>query len=188
MSLTPRQLAWPTLLFLGVFTLIALPAALGWATLYPLPGFLPASIGLALVLALLGAIDLASFRLPDLLTLPLLAAGLALSHVLGWEPIVWRALAAVCGYGFLHLVAFTYERWRGHAGLGLGDAKLLGAAGAWVGLEDLPTVLLAACFTALAWAALQMTLGRAMARDTRLAFGPFLAVGFWFIWVYRPVL
>jgi len=54
-------------------------------------------------------------------------------------------------------VARAYRALRGRDGLGAGDAKLLAAAGAWIGLSGLGIVLLLAATIALA-AALAMRL------------------------------
>ncbi|MEQ1697432.1 MAG: A24 family peptidase, partial [Hyphomicrobiaceae bacterium] len=68
----------------------------------------------------------------------------------------------------------------------LGDAKLFAAAGAWTGLEGLSTVLLYGSLAALIWTGVCAIRGREVLRTTPLAFGPFLAFGFWWVWLYGP--
>ena len=148
--------------------------ALDWLISVPLGG----------VLATLSIIDLRRFILPDALTLPLILAGLAASWWLGWDNAALRALAAVLGFLILVLTARIYRQLRGHEGLGLGDAKLLAAAGAWLGLEALPQVLLTACLLALAGVAALMAAGRKMTMKTAIPFGPFLAFATWLVWLY----
>ena len=148
--------------------------ALDWLISVPLGG----------VLAALSIIDLRRFILPDALTLPLILAGLAASWWLGWDNVALRALAAVLGFLVLVLTARIYRQLRGQEGLGLGDAKLLAAAGAWLGLEALPQVLLAACLLALAGVAVLMAGGRKMTMKTAIPFGPFLAFATWLVWLY----
>ena len=63
-------------------------------------------------------------------------------------------------------------------GLGLGDAKLFAASGTWLGLPLLPYVLLIAALGGLAWALIARAQGR-------LAFGPWIALGFWCVWLAR---
>ena len=65
----------------------------------------------------------------------------------------------------------------------LGDVKLFAAAGAWVGWQGLPSVLLIGAATGLAAA---LILGRARP-DQPVAFGPYLALGLWITWLYGPV-
>src|SRR5579871_2618232 len=97
----------------------------------------------------LGWIDVEWFLLPDVLTLPLLLAGLGVAMLTMPDEVFWHALGAACGYLGLRGVAMLYRALRGREGLGAGDAKLLAAAGAWLGLEALPLVLLLAALAGL---------------------------------------
>ncbi len=56
--------------------------------------------------------------------------------------------------------ARAYRRLRGRDGLGLGDAKLLAALGAWLGLSSLPIILVLASCTGLVAAGAAMLLGK----------------------------
>ena len=76
---------------------------------------------------------------------------------------------------------------RGRDGLGGGDAKLLAAGGAWVGISGLPTVLFAGAGTALIAAGILILAVYRLRRDTALPFGPFLALGIWFVWFFGPL-
>ena len=139
---------------------------------------------LALVLAFLSAIDLATFRLPDTLTLPLTAGGLALPWVLAdGVPLLERGLAAAGAFALIAGIDLIYRRLRGRQGMGLGDAKLFAAAGSWLGAEPLGQVLLWATASALAAVAVAALRGGALTKETRIAFGPFLAFGFWMTWI-----
>ncbi len=138
------------------------------------------SCALGWALLTLGWIDAASLRLPDALTLPLLAAGLAEAAWLEPEALTGRAFGAALGYTALWAVAQGYRRLRGRAGLGLGDAKLLAAGGAWVGAAALPLVVLGAALGGLAWA---LRRGRPD-WQARQPFGPFLAAAIWVAWLY----
>ncbi|MFC6589480.1 prepilin peptidase [Sulfitobacter pacificus] len=102
------------------------------------------AIVLTFVLARLSWIDLRTFRLPDVYTLPLILAGLILAT--GDKGIGLPASLLGCLLGFaLFWVVGQYYFWRtGQEGLGLGDAKLFAASGAWLGPAALPYVLLIA--------------------------------------------
>jgi leader peptidase (prepilin peptidase) / N-methyltransferase len=153
------------------------------------PPVMLASILLGASLVALSAIDLKTFRLPDAITLPLAAAGLILSAVLGWEPsVLWRCLAAAGGYAFIWGVNEVYRRLRGRAGMGLGDAKLFAAAGAWLGFEGMSSVLLYGCLGALLFVAIKNISGQKMQMQDALPFGPFLSAGIWLVWLYGPVI
>lgn len=177
-------------------------AALGW--FYPAVELAAVAIALVSVTVepggmawldfLLGAwllalawIDAEHFLLPDLLTLPLVAAGLAVSLVL--QPAEWfDPLAGIaCGYIGFRAVALIYRWWRGREGLGGGDAKLLAAAGAWVGASGLASVVFGGAVIALIAAALSALAGRRFRRDTALPFGPFLALATWLVWLFGPL-
>ena len=125
----------------------------------------------------LTVIDLRTYRLPDLITLPLIAAGVLAAWLLG-SPIWLHALGAGVGYIALVGVEKAYERARGRQGLGRGDAKLFAAGGAWCGALALPFILLAASVSALMYVgALKLVSGRMISADDMIAFGPFLAFG-----------
>jgi leader peptidase (prepilin peptidase)/N-methyltransferase len=135
----------------------------------------------------LGWIDWRRFILPDALTLPLIVLGLAAAWGLAPDELWDRLAGAVCGYLLLWGVAWLYRRLRGRDGLGLGDAKLLAAAGAWVGAGGLPSVLAGAAIAALAAAGGMMLAGRRLDRHTALPFGPFLAAATWLVWLFGPI-
>lgn len=142
----------------------------------------------ALLLAALTAlsvIDIRTYRLPDWLTLPLIALGLGAAGLLG-ETIWLHGLGAAVGYGALVALEKTYEKMRGRPGLGRGDAKLFAAAGAWCGLAALPLVLLAASVSALIWVvSLRLAAGVQVRADTMIAFGPFLSFGIAFVFIAK---
>lgn len=172
------------------------------ATLWAIPLVpsiaLPGTLIMAWILICLAVVDARTFLLPDLLTYPLIALGLIHSGGLnaslygvaqGVEIGLQHLLAAVLGYVILAAVAWTFRRLRSKEGLGLGDAKLFAAAGAWLGLADLPSVLLLASLSALGVTLLMRTFV-GMNRNNAAAplpFGPYLAVGIWLVSLYGPL-
>jgi leader peptidase (prepilin peptidase)/N-methyltransferase len=160
-----------------------------WAALAGPPGpMLAASLALGWTLLALALVDAAAFRLPDLLTLPLVAGGLV---VCLWRPqmgLIAHLAGAAAGYGVLALLAWFWRRWRGEEGMGLGDAKLLAAAGAWLGWRALPQVILIACAGAFVWIAIRaLADGRASWRE-KVPFGAPLCLAIWLVWLYGPRL
>ena len=137
---------------------------------------------LAAVLLWAAVIDARRLILPDYLTLPLTAAGLALAWL---QPpdLTTRLIGAAAGFLVFAGIAFLYRKIRQRDGLGLGDAKLLAAAGAWLGWEDLPSVVLIASVGGLIWALVKRPDAK-----TQLPFGPFLALGFWLVWRFGPLV
>ena len=145
------------------------------------------SVVLGVGLAALSAADVHTLRLPDLLTLPLMGAGLLMAWLMGWAPLWWRGLSAAAAFLLLYAVELAYLRLRGRRGLGRGDAKLFAASGAWLGAEGLAIVLLWACGTALMSILLAACFGHRLTPTTKLPFGPFLALGTWLVWFYGPL-
>lgn len=168
---------------------ITLVSAISYALIFVLSGnatwdpplTLFASFGLGATLLLLSYIDLRTGLLPDLLTLPLIIAGLGYAALGGLD---WRlALAgAVIGYLLIAGLAAFWRRTRGYEGIGLGDAKLLAAGGAWVGAMLLPLILLFA--SAVGLVAVLIVSKRPRPQDSHAAipFGPALCFGVWICW------
>jgi leader peptidase (prepilin peptidase) / N-methyltransferase len=129
-------------------------------------------------------IDFRCMWLPDVLTLPLLLAGLAVTLMVHPTDATAHAAGAAVGYLGLRVISWSYRVIRGREGIGGGDAKLLGAAGAWLGLSGLPYVLLLAALLGLAMAACVALQGRRLHADSALPFGPCLALAFWLIWMH----
>ena len=123
--------------------------------------------------------------LPNVLTLPLLFLGLIATGLLEFHEVEEHALAALLGYGSFAIIAVGYHRLRGYAGLGMGDAKLMGVAGAWLGLAVLPWIVFLAATAGLLFAGARLLAGQAIARSTVMSFGPFLAFAIWVIRLWQ---
>jgi leader peptidase (prepilin peptidase)/N-methyltransferase len=146
------------------------------------------STALGAAMMAVAAIDAEEMRIPDWISLPAIPLGLLASGSLIDGGIPGMAseshlVGMVVGFGALWLLATGYRRWRGRDGLGLGDVKLGAAAGAWVGVELLATVLLAAAISALVAVAVATRLGRLEASwAAAIPFGTFLAPAIWLVW------
>lgn len=179
----PRTSHTATALLLLYAVIYALASTFhGWELRHAL-----ASAALAPALIALTTIDIATFRLPDPLTLLLLGLGVVVTASNGSEAVLWNAIAVAIGFFGLVAVAALYRRVRGRAGLGLGDVKLYGASGMWVGLEGLPSVLLLACLSALVAIAIALLNERQITTTTPFPFGPFLCLGLWATWNFGPL-
>jgi len=154
-----------------------------WAAAVAGPSDSAVSILLATALLALALVDVAVLRLPDVVTLPLALAGIGLA-VLRGRDVLDHVAGAVAGYAALAALAAGFRAVRGKDGLGLGDAKLLAAAGGWLGWRALPMTVLLACVVAFAWAAVRALRHGRPAFDRPLPFGAPLALGFWLIWLY----
>jgi leader peptidase (prepilin peptidase)/N-methyltransferase len=149
------------------------------AALYADPGGLQTWIDAALGWALLCAawIDAETFRLPDLITLPLILAGLGVTWLFQPAALYDHAAAAALGYLGFRLLDLAYFAVRHRHGLGEGDAKLLAAAGAWLGLAELPHVIVIAGLFGIAMAMFGRRPG-GLRQEQMVAFGPALALAF----------
>lgn len=154
-------------------------------------GFEPAgpdvaiATGFGAALFALALIDLRSMRLPDAITLPLLLCGLLVCVWTERSALTVHAAAAALDYLGLRLLALLYRRSRGIEGIGAGDAKLLAAGGAWLGLAAMPDLLvLAGSFGIVGFMITALRRGRLDA-DFRMPFGPALALAIWLLWLHR---
>jgi leader peptidase (prepilin peptidase)/N-methyltransferase len=146
----------------------------GWLT------WIDAALGWALLCA--AWIDAETLRIPDFISLPLVLAGLGVTWLYQPETIYDHAAAAALGYLGFRLLNEIYLAVRHRHGLGAGDAKLLAAAGAWLGLAALPYVVLGAGLLGIGMAVLASRRGGL--RDQPIAFGPALALAFFLLRLY----
>jgi leader peptidase (prepilin peptidase)/N-methyltransferase len=153
---------------------------MGWAAAVDArPAYLLANCVLGWGLWWLSWIDWQHMRLPDVLTLPLLACGLLVTWLTEPDALASRMLGALAGYCVFRAVGLGYRQWRGHEGLGQGDAKLVAAGGAWLGWQALPWVVLIAALAGLTFALIRNRRGVALTATTALPFGPALALAIW---------
>lgn len=158
----------------------ALPVTPGWV--------LPATVFLGWTLLALALIDWRTQTLPDVLTLPLAIAGLAVAYWLDRAAFADHALGAAGGFAAFVGIAFLYRTIRGREGLGFGDAKLMAALGAWISWPGLPSAVLYGGAAGLAFVLAASLAGRRVTMLDRLPFGTFLALGGWLVWLYGPLV
>ena len=129
------------------------------------------------ILWVMAWIDVAYFLLPDALTLFLLWLALLWKALMMPEQLVDAVLGAALGYLLLRTVYEVHHYFTGRQGMGMGDMKLIAAIGAWLGLTQVPNVLLVACISALVYAVYV----RLRFQTMMIPFGPFLALGAVFV-------
>ncbi|WP_174995009.1 prepilin peptidase [Pandoraea anhela] len=140
------------------------------------------SIPLALALLnistlfVLSATDAESLLLPDVLTIPLMWVGL-LANVKGQFASTSSAIIGACaGYTSMWLLRRMSMILTSRERVGLGDAKLVAAAGAWLGWDALPEVALIALLSYLVYETWRKIWGKPASPLRPL--GPHIALGF----------
>jgi leader peptidase (prepilin peptidase)/N-methyltransferase len=133
-----------------------------------------AVLGLLLVTFLvpITLIDLDHRRIPNALTAP--AAALAIAAVAIVDPsyLPEVLIAGAAAGGFFLLAALAYPR-----GMGMGDVKLAGVLGLYLGRAVAPAIFIALIAGVLVGAAIVARKGATEGRKTAVPFGPFLALG-----------
>jgi len=126
------------------------------------------------ILIILFGTDLDTQRLPNVLTLPGIAVGLAFSLFVP-PGLVDSAIGVALGAALLWMVRWGWKRATGVEGMGLGDVKMLAMIGAFLGWRQVWLVLfLSSLAGALIGGVLMAT--RAKSFQSRLPFGTFLAL------------
>lgn len=148
--------------------------------------FLP-TVALGWTLIILIAFDVLAFILPNALTLSLGAGGLLLAIGEGFDQFQESALGLVAGGASLLAVSLVYKHFREREGLGFGDVKFLAAAGAWVKLDGLPSVVLIGSLLGLFYALFVFRGAPADVRLQKVPLGAGLCVGLWLTWTYGSI-
>ena len=132
---------------------------------------------LILALVYLAYIDWRTFRLPNAITLPLIFLGIAINGVsdLRLTTPISAILGASLGYGSLWVLNTGYRLLKNQNGIGMGDAKLLAALGAWLGWSVLPSILLMASVMGVMGGIIWLK-WRGHQLQQAFPFGPFLAI------------
>lgn len=134
--------------------------------------------GACLMLLALAVIDFRTQLLPDVITLPLLWAGLLFQLLFQPFMLPDAVIGVMVGYLSLWSFYWLFKLVTGKEGMGFGDFKLLAALGAWLGWSFLPLILiLSAGLGAVVGLTAQACAPRL--RGKPLPFGPFLALAGW---------
>ncbi len=130
---------------------------------------------LILILIYLAYVDLRTFRLPDVITIPLILAGLCFNSFSSLRLITPQEsiFGGLLGYLLLWLLSRLYRYIKKQDGIGMGDAKLLSALGVWLGWVALPNILFLASDPGIIGGLIWLKLNKQNHRSA-FPFGPFL--------------
>jgi leader peptidase (prepilin peptidase) / N-methyltransferase len=137
-------------------------------------GALDVVLGLLLVTSLvpIALIDLDRRIIPNRITLPASIAAVAAAALLDPSFMTEQLVAGAAAGGFFLLAALVHPR-----GMGMGDVKLAGMLGLYLGRAVAPAVLVALVAGVLVGALVIARKGAREGRRTAVPFGPFLALG-----------
>ena len=144
-------------------------AVFGWSVL------LVVRLIFACALVVLFAIDLELHLLPNVITLPGIAAGLICSLFVP-PGIVDALIGALIGFGILWAIGEAYFRYSGHEGMGGGDLKMLAMIGAFLGWKLVLVTLVLSSVAGSIIGGIVIVLKRGGMKYA-LPFGTFLALG-----------
>jgi leader peptidase (prepilin peptidase)/N-methyltransferase len=132
------------------------------------------ALGLLLVTALIPItiIDLELRLIPNRITLPAAVAAIVAGVVFDVGFVPEQLLAGAAAGGFFLLAALAYPR-----GMGMGDVKLAGMLGLYLGRAVAPAILVGLIAGVVVGAAIIARKGAREGRRTAVPFGPFLALG-----------
>jgi leader peptidase (prepilin peptidase) / N-methyltransferase len=160
--ISPR---YPTVELLTAATFVAVVAVRGFDNdlLLELP-FVACLIALA-------GIDLDHKLLPNKIVYPMAVYGLVATAIVDTDDLVEHLIAGAGGFLFLFIAVLAYPR-----GMGMGDVKLAGAMGLYLGLSIVPAMLTAFLTGSLVGLGMMAREG-VQARKKAVPFGVFLALG-----------
>ena len=127
-------------------------------------------------LVVIAFIDLHHKIIPDIISIPGIVLGLAVSLIFNHVSWLDSLIGIIGGGGFLYLVAIGFEKLTGKEGMGGGDIKLLAMIGAWMGWRALLFIILISSLIGAIMGSSSLLLTRRGLR-TKIPFGPFLALG-----------
>jgi leader peptidase (prepilin peptidase)/N-methyltransferase len=131
-------------------------------------------LGLALVAVLVPVafIDLDHRIIPNAIVLPGAVAAVAIVAATEPSKLGEHLIAGAAAAGFLLVAVLAYPR-----GMGMGDVKLAGVLGLYLGRSVGPAMLVALLSGTIVGVVIIARKGAAEGRKTAVAFGPFLALG-----------
>jgi len=150
--------------------------------------------GLALVMLAIAVVDARAFIVPNELNATGFALGLVHAAFARVDAGVLEAVAMALTRGVVLALMFfalreAYRYLRKREGLGLGDVKLAGVAGAWLDWPAMPVAVEIAALSALAVYALRhFVFGHPVRATSRIPFGLFFAPAIWLAWLIEVAL
>jgi leader peptidase (prepilin peptidase) / N-methyltransferase len=156
------------------YPLVELLTAAAFAAVVAVRGFdsdLVLELPFVACLIALAGIDYDHKLLPNRIVYPMAAYGLVATLLVDREDLAENLIAGAAGFLFLFVALLAYPR-----GMGMGDVKLAGAMGLYLGLSLVPAMLVAFLAGSIVGLVIIAREGAA-ARKKAVPFGVFLALG-----------
>jgi leader peptidase (prepilin peptidase)/N-methyltransferase len=156
------------------YPLVELATALVFAAVVAVRGFdndLVLELPFVSALIALAAIDFDHKLLPNKIVYPLAAYGVIATLLVDGDDLVENLIAGAGAFAFLLAAVIAYPR-----GMGMGDVKLAGAMGLYLGLSVIPALLVAFLSGSVVGLVILAREGAA-GRKKAVPFGVFLALG-----------
>jgi leader peptidase (prepilin peptidase) / N-methyltransferase len=156
------------------YPLVELATAAAFAAVVAVRGFdddLVLELPFVAALIALAAIDFDHKLLPNKIVYPLAAWGVIATLLVDRDDLVENLIAGAAAFAFLLAAVIAYPR-----GMGMGDVKLAGAMGLYLGLSVIPALLVAFLSGSVVGGVILAREG-AGARKKAVPFGVFLALG-----------
>ena len=156
------------------YPLVELATAIAFAAVVAVRGFdddLVLELPFVAALIALAAIDFDHKLLPNKIVYPLAAWGVIATLLVDQDDLVENLIAGAGAFAFLLAAVIAYPR-----GMGMGDVKLAGAMGLYLGLSIIPALLAAFLSGSIVGGVIIAREG-ADARKKAVPFGVFLALG-----------
>jgi leader peptidase (prepilin peptidase) / N-methyltransferase len=156
------------------YPFVELLTAVAFAAVVATSGFdddLVLELPFVATLIALAGIDLDHKLLPNRIVYPMAAYGLVATAIVDTDDLVEHLIAGAGGFLFLFIAVLAYPR-----GMGMGDVKLAGAMGLYLGLSLVPAMLIAFLTGSLVGGVMMAREG-VQARKKAVPFGVFLALG-----------
>ena len=126
-------------------------------------------------------IDLKHLIIPNSLTFSLMFLGFIKSFDPNLDKTIFpnyinSLIGGIFGYSIIWLIVFVYKKIRKKEGMGLGDAKLLGAIGFWFGWASIPFTIFLSSVAALIFV-IPSIINKSRNMASQIPFGPYIIVG-----------
>ncbi|MBL8630554.1 MAG: prepilin peptidase [Rhodospirillaceae bacterium] len=144
---------------------------------------------LTVALGLLSYIDFKTGYLPDVIVGPLALAGLTIAVIGSPIGVSWplALLAATINAGLFYGLRWIVSRMKGREAMGLGDVKLIAAAGLWLGPLALPYIMAVGGIATLLGAGITGLITRKPVWQGEMPLGPGLCLGIWGVFIVMAI-